>query len=528
MQKRETAARQAAIEDLKSGIATASDAASTSIALIRKLATKTAREIRDEFTTSIETVSARVLYAETVQISDQAAVVDQLNSISVSVGDAAAAAAAAQATIDDFKVVAATKDVAIAQEIVRITSRVGDATAAVTSERIARTSADEALASDILVVAASIGGFGALVTAEATARATADGFLAGRYVLKVGAGDVVTGMTITSETGAGTDISDVVFNATNFKVYNGTTGVAPFQVISGVVRITGSLVLAASDVGGLAATATDSDYSAVTGTKPPPGADVTLSAINGGLTITSGGLTLNGTPTIKSNGYSAGVSGWQIDGGGNAEFNSVTVRGNIHSGSGDIGGFTIAASSLAAGSGGTYVEFGVSTGIKIGGTAGTPGYSNTDVGFAVEPGTNSIFVSRASVFAASFNVNATGSLVTLRNNGNEVGTIGVTGSNTSFNTTSDLRLKTDIAPLGEVGHLIDQFELCSYEFKREPGQRFTGAIAQQFHTVFPEAVTPGDYGETIQKTWGMDWSKPMPLVLRELQSLRRRVALLEA
>lgn len=124
--------------------------------------------------------------------------------------------------------------------------------------------------------------------------------------------------------------SEVAFTASSFKVYNGTTTVAPFQVVGGQVRITGDLVLQQADIPAI-------DWgSQVTGTgKPANNADVTLSAINGGLTITSGGLTLNGTPSIKSNNYVAGSAGWAIKGDGSVEFADGTFRGTIDVGSGD-------------------------------------------------------------------------------------------------------------------------------------------------------------------------------------------------
>ena len=179
----------------------------------------------------------------------------------------------------------------------------------------------------------SAGTIGAAVTTESSARAAADGNLSSKYTLKVISGNVVTGMNITSSSGAGTDVSSIIFNAADFKVYNTSTstGVAPFQIVGGVVRITSSLVLAAADVGGLAATATSSDYSAITGTtRPANNADVTLTALNGGLTINSGtGITLSGTPAIKSNGYVSGTSGWAIKGDGSAEFVSVTIRDSL-------------------------------------------------------------------------------------------------------------------------------------------------------------------------------------------------------
>lgn len=196
----------------------------------------------------------------------------------------------------------------------------------------------------------SAGTIGAAVQTEATARANADGFLSGKYSLKVIAGDIVTGMNITSSTGGGTDVSDITFQASSFKVYNGTTGVAPFQVVGGQVKVTGSLVISSGDVSGLGGLATKSSVDLSTSevtnkslanvdstanTKLAgisANADVTLSAINGGLVITSGGLTLDGTPSIKSNNYSAGSAGWIIKGDGSVEFSSGTFRGSLAAG----------------------------------------------------------------------------------------------------------------------------------------------------------------------------------------------------
>lgn len=198
----------------------------------------------------------------------------------------------------------------------------------------------------------SAGTIGAAVQTEATARANADGFLSGKYSLKVIAGDIVTGMNITSSTGNGIDVSDITFQASSFKVYNGSTGVAPFQVVGGQVKVTGSLVISSGDVTGLGGLATKSSVDLATSevtnkslanvdstanTKLAgiaANADVTLSAINGGLVITSGGLTLDGTPSIKSNNYVAGQSGWAIKGDGTFDFVGGTFRGTIDVGSG--------------------------------------------------------------------------------------------------------------------------------------------------------------------------------------------------
>jgi hypothetical protein len=55
-----------------------------------------------------------------------------------------------------------------------------------------------------------------------------------------------------------------------------------------------------------------------------------------------------------------------------------------------------------------------------------------------------------------------------------------------------------------------------------------GVIAQDLHAVAPQAVLQGDDGDEIEKTWGVDYSKLVPMLIKEIQSLRARVAALEA
>lgn len=136
----------------------------------------------------------------------------------------------------------------------------------------------------------------AAIEEEMAVRAEADGYLAGKYTLKVIAGNVVTGMNITSESGAGTDISDITFQATSFKVYNGTTGLAPFQIVGSKIRFTGNVEIDGSLL--LAGTLTV-NYSDIGGTKPPSDADKTESALITGTTITGGGITLSAGGSIK-------------------------------------------------------------------------------------------------------------------------------------------------------------------------------------------------------------------------------------
>ena len=67
-------------------------------------------------------------------------------------------------------------------------------------------------------------------------------------------------------------------------------------------------------------------------------------------TISSQTIILNtDSAIIKSSNFVSGTSGWQIKGGGNAEFNDVTVRGTIYASSGEFAG-TLKATNIKAGS----------------------------------------------------------------------------------------------------------------------------------------------------------------------------------
>jgi hypothetical protein len=97
-----------------------------------------------------------------------------------------------------------------------------------------------------------------------------------------------------------------------------------------------------------------------------------------------------------------------------------------------------------------------------------------------------------------------------------------------YNTTSDRRLKDNIVPAPSASDDIDAIQIVSHDWKAAPDEHVKyGVIAQDLHAVAPEAVTPGDDGDEIEKTWGVDYSKLVPMLIKEIQSLRARVAALE-
>lgn len=108
-----------------------------------------------------------------------------------------------------------------------------------------------------------------------------------------------------------------------------------------------------------------------------------------------------------------------------------------------------------------------------------------------------------------------------------VGSITTNASATTYSTTSDERLKTDFRDF-DAGPAMDALKV--YDFAWKAGGRSHGVKAQEAHEVFPEAIVAGqgEPGDEEFAPWQADYSKFVPLLLKEVQSLRARVAELEA
>ena len=115
-------------------------------------------------------------------------------------------------------------------------------------------------------------------------------------------------------------------------------------------------------------------------------------------------------------------------------------------------------------------------------------------------------------------------------NGAAIGAITQNGTTAvAYNTTSDRRLKDNIVPAPSASDVIDAIQIVSHDWKAAPDEHVTyGVIAQDLHAVAPQAVLQGDDGDEIEKAWGVDYSKLVPMLIKEIQSLRARVAALEA
>jgi len=127
--------------------------------------------------------------------------------------------------------------------------------------------------------------------------------------------------------------------------------------------------------------------------------------------------------------------------------------------------------------------------------------------------------------------------VDLRFNSTQVGTINVSSSATSYNTSSDYRLKENVVSLIGAIDRVNQLQVHRFNFIADPATTVDGFIAHEAQAVVPECVTGTkdavDAGGNPQYQ-GIDQSKLVPLLtaalqeaIAEIASLKDRVAALE-
>ena len=111
-----------------------------------------------------------------------------------------------------------------------------------------------------------------------------------------------------------------------------------------------------------------------------------------------------------------------------------------------------------------------------------------------------------------------------KNNGSAAGSITYDGLAVQYNTSSDQRLKENIADADDAGSKVDAIQVRKFDWIADGSHQDYGMVAQELQTVAPEAVSaPEDPDEMM----GVDYSKLVPMLVKEIQSLRNRVAQLE-
>jgi len=123
-----------------------------------------------------------------------------------------------------------------------------------------------------------------------------------------------------------------------------------------------------------------------------------------------------------------------------------------------------------------------------------------------------------------------GEMVLIRNNGSTVGSISQNGSSTSFNTSSDYRLKENVDYTWDATTRLKQLKPARFNFIADADTVLDGFLAHEVSSIVPEAIS-GDKDavddEGNAKYQGIDHSKLVPLLVKTIQELEARIATLE-
>ena len=114
--------------------------------------------------------------------------------------------------------------------------------------------------------------------------------------------------------------------------------------------------------------------------------------------------------------------------------------------------------------------------------------------------------------------------MSFRNGNGAVGTIATNGSATSYNTSSDYRLKENEVAVSDGIERLKQLKPYKFNFKTDVDTTVDGFFAHEVQDIVPEAVVGEKDGEEMQ---GIDQSKLVPLLVAAVQELTTRLEALE-
>jgi hypothetical protein len=150
--------------------------------------------------------------------------------------------------------------------------------------------------------------------------------------------------------------------------------------------------------------------------------------------------------------------------------------------------------------------------------------SENDAGNYIENITNTASTGDGGIQVNLSNVGSGNNLIDFEDNQGVVGNI-TTGTNSvSYNTTSDIRLKENIATTSEGLSNLMQIPVEDFNFINDPTQtRVQGFMAQGLYPIYPEAVstngTPATGPLGTSTPWEVDYGRLTPLIVSAVQDI---------
>ena len=115
-----------------------------------------------------------------------------------------------------------------------------------------------------------------------------------------------------------------------------------------------------------------------------------------------------------------------------------------------------------------------------------------------------------------------GTHVQFRGSAGTTGTIGYSGTSTSYNTSSDYRLKEDLQDFAGLD-MVSKIPVYDFKWKTDESRSY-GVMAHELQEVLPQAVVGEKDAEEMQ---GVDYSKLVPLLVAAIQELKAEIEILK-
>ena len=152
------------------------------------------------------------------------------------------------------------------------------------------------------------------------------------------------------------------------------------------------------------------------------------------------------------------------------------------------------------------------------GTTSLPSAGSGGTGFRADSN------GRRNLYLSTTATNNQGHITFLNPNG-EVGSITTNGSGTTYNTSSDIRLKTNIEPINNSTEKIMAMNPVKHKWKADQdADAVHGFIAQEMMEIMPEAVSGDPEGEEMMS---MDYGRITPVLVAALQEANKKITDLE-